>query len=76
VSDASSLPEVAGSAGLKVPPHDIKAWTHALHTAKVDVNWRAQASEQGFREAARYRWEDTARQTVKSYQCALEDSLG
>jgi glycosyltransferase involved in cell wall biosynthesis len=71
VSDVSSLPEVAGTAGMCLPPHDIDAWTDALHRALVDSDWREAARQQGFREAARYSWDNTARETLASYRRAL-----
>jgi glycosyltransferase involved in cell wall biosynthesis len=71
ISDASSLPEVAGNAGLRVPPHNISAWTSALHQAYTDSLWREQARTQGFLEANRYQWRITARQTIESYRLAL-----
>lgn len=70
VSAASSLPEVVGSAGLQVAPHDIDAWESALHHALTSAEWRATAREQGFRSASRYRWSLTAEQTVDSYRRA------
>jgi glycosyltransferase involved in cell wall biosynthesis len=72
VADASSLPEVAGDAGLCVPPHDVRAWTDALHRAMTDAVWRTQAAERGLAQASRYTWQDTARQTIRSYACALD----
>jgi glycosyltransferase involved in cell wall biosynthesis len=71
VSDASSLPEVAGMAGRTLPPHDVSVWTEALRAAEGDDTWRREAREQGFREASRYSWDETARQTVLSYERAL-----
>lgn len=71
VSDASSLPEVVGSAGLSVPPHDLDGWKTALQRAWQDAEWRSKAREQGFAEAARYSWANTAEQTVISYRKAL-----
>jgi glycosyltransferase involved in cell wall biosynthesis len=71
VSNVSSLPEVAGTSGLMLPPHDVEAWTDALALAYQDVNWRSAASQNGQQEASRYRWQTTARQTLRSYQCAL-----
>ncbi len=71
VSAASSLPEVAGSAGLCLPPHDIAAWTQALHHVRHDAHWREQASRQGIKDAQRYTWQETARQTLRSYECSL-----
>lgn len=71
ISDASSLPEVAGEAGQKLPPHDITAWSDALNRAMNDSNWRDQASQRGLVEAQRYSWQTTAQQTLRSYEWAL-----
>jgi alpha-1,3-rhamnosyl/mannosyltransferase len=70
-SDVSSLPEVAGSAGLCLPPQDASVWTAALQRAYHDGKWREDAAHQGLEEAKRYRWRETATQTVRSYQRAL-----
>jgi glycosyltransferase involved in cell wall biosynthesis len=72
VSDASSLPEIAGATGLRVPPLDTAAWTAALHRALADEDWRRQAAEGGPIEAARYRWDVTARETIASYRRAVK----
>ena len=71
VSDTSSLPEVAGEAGLCIPPHDVEAWTAALRRAADDAEWRGSARERGMIEAARYHWSLTAQQTVASYRRAV-----
>ena len=71
VSDASSLPEVAGDAGMRVPPQDIAAWVETLKKAFYDGDWRARATQQGFIEAKRYSWRKTAEQTIISYKRAL-----
>ena len=71
VSDASSLPEVAGSAGMCLPPHDIDAWAGGLRRAVHDDAWREQAAARGIEEARRYTWTETARQTVASYRRAV-----
>jgi len=72
VSDASSLPEVVGQAGLCIPPHDVPAWTEALRRASRDAAWRMQARENGLREARRYTWPQTAAHIIASYQHALD----
>ena len=71
ISDASSLPEVAGHAGITLPPQAVDQWTQALRRAYSDANWRQQAVQQGLAEAKRYSWQLTAAQTIKSYQQAL-----
>ena len=72
VAAASSLPEVVGEAGLCVPPRDVPAWTDALHSAMTDSGWRQQVIERGLAQASRYTWQETARQTIRSYACALD----
>jgi glycosyltransferase involved in cell wall biosynthesis len=76
VSDASSLPEIVGTTGIRVPPHDTAAWSAALHRALTDVNWRRQAADRGPVEAARYRWEATAQETIDSYRRAVINAYG
>jgi glycosyltransferase involved in cell wall biosynthesis len=75
VSDASSLPEVAGDAGLCISLDDAAAWTAALRRASQDAAWRETARERGFAAAARYTWNHTARETVNSYQRAIANRL-
>lgn len=72
VSDASSLPEVAGNAGLTIAPNDTAAWTDALHTGLTDEAWCANARQRGLDQAARFTWQETASHTVNSYRAALK----
>ena len=71
VSNASSLPEVAGNAGLCLPPRDVDAWRDGLQRAYADADWRREAAERGLTEAARFTWTNTAAQAVAAYQRAL-----
>lgn len=71
VSNASSLPEVSGSMGISLSPHDIPAWTQALKRAYSDDTWRAAAGQQSIQDASRFSWQATAQQTILSYQQAL-----
>jgi glycosyltransferase involved in cell wall biosynthesis len=71
ISDASSLPEVAGEAGISLSPRDIAAWTAALRRAYHDEAWRSEASRKGLIEAQRYQWAQTAGATIASYQKAI-----
>lgn len=72
ISDASSLPEVAGSSGLQIDPYNVTEWTEALQRAFHDELWQEQTRRQGLMEAQRYRWTKTAQATVTSYQKALD----
>jgi glycosyltransferase involved in cell wall biosynthesis len=71
VSDVSSLPEAAGDTGLRLPPHDIAAWTAALGRAIADAGWRRDAGRRALERAAGFTWAQTAAQTVESYKKAL-----
>jgi glycosyltransferase involved in cell wall biosynthesis len=68
VSDASSLPEVAGDAGMRVKPDDVGAWTAALARAADDADWRQAARERGIERAARFTWSEAARRTAAVYR--------
>lgn len=71
VSDVSSLPEAVGDTGLRLPPHDVPAWTEALARAIHDPAWRAEQGERARQRAACFTWTETARQTLESYKRAL-----
>jgi alpha-1,3-rhamnosyl/mannosyltransferase len=72
VSDASSLPEVVGESGFKIPPRDIQAWADALRTAYHDATWRESAGQHGLNETRRYNWALTAQTVVNTYRQALK----
>lgn len=72
-SDISSLPEVAGSAGLCIPPHDETAWAETLRRIYYDSDWRQQARQQGLKRAQQFDWMTTARATLSAYQRAMSD---
>jgi glycosyltransferase involved in cell wall biosynthesis len=67
VSSASSLPEIAGEAGLCLPPHEPDAWAQAMQQVAADDAWRAQASARGQQVAAGFSWMRTAERTAASY---------
>ena len=70
-SQASSLPEVAGAAGLCLPPEDEEAWAWALRRAKDDADWRENAASLGLERARQFSWTRTAALTLSSYRKAL-----
>ncbi|HHX63462.1 MAG TPA: glycosyltransferase family 4 protein [Chloroflexi bacterium] len=71
VADGSSLGEVAGPGGLVVPPDDVEALAGALVRLAEEPDLRATLSTRGLEHAARFSWEETARQTVAAYRDAL-----
>jgi glycosyltransferase involved in cell wall biosynthesis len=64
VSTASSLPEVAGEAGLYVDPTSPAAIASAIIRVATDEQLRDCLSRAGRERARRFRWEDTARATA------------
>lgn len=59
-SDRSVLPEVTGDAALLVDPGDEAAITDALARICTDAALRAELTEAGYANIARYRWESAA----------------
>jgi glycosyltransferase involved in cell wall biosynthesis len=70
-SNAASLPEVIGDAGLLVAPTDVAGLAEALWRALSDRGLRAELRAKGLDRAARFTWAHTAALTLESYQRAL-----
>jgi glycosyltransferase involved in cell wall biosynthesis len=71
IADASSLPEVGGVCGLTVPPLDRDAWAAALRRVYADSAWRQAASLEGIQAAKAFTWRQTAHDTVRAYERAM-----
>jgi glycosyltransferase involved in cell wall biosynthesis len=67
-SNASSLPEVVGQAGLLLPPDNAGAWAEALSRVLSDAGLSRDLRARGLSRAGQFTWELTARQTVAVYQ--------
>lgn len=59
-SNAGSLPEVVGSAGVLLPPTDVGAWTEAIVRLLTDPDEASLARERAVRRADSYRWSQAA----------------
>lgn len=70
-STASSLPEVAGEAALMFDPHDEKAIARAMERL-LDPREAERLRALGLERARQFTWQRTARETLASYQRALE----
>jgi glycosyltransferase involved in cell wall biosynthesis len=68
VSNASSLPEVAGKAGFAVPPHDVKIIADAVYNILVNYELRTGMIETGLEHVKQFSWERAARDTLKLYR--------
>ena len=67
-SSASSLPEVAGDAAILVDPLDIDGFTRAIEQVLEDAELRNELRQLGLRQAARFTWDRTARETIAVYE--------
>ncbi len=70
-SNASSLPEVIGDAGLMVDPLDVEALAGALGRALWDDEWRAEAIARGLARARQFTWRRAAEQLLAVYERVL-----
>jgi glycosyltransferase involved in cell wall biosynthesis len=67
-SNAASLPEIVGDAGLLVDPADVGALTEAMHAVLTGEDLRAGLRSRGLAQAARFSWRRTADETVAVYE--------
>ena len=67
-SDAASIPEVVGSAGVLLPPDDAEGMAGALIQLATDEGFRAELSRRALAQAARFSWERTAQETLAAYR--------
>ncbi|MCC7107340.1 MAG: glycosyltransferase family 4 protein, partial [Chloroflexi bacterium] len=73
VSNAASLPEVVGQAGLLVDPLDEHGLAEAIRRGLGDEEWRTTMSEAGPVQAASFSWQRMARQTLAVYDDLLSE---
>jgi glycosyltransferase involved in cell wall biosynthesis len=73
-SNASSLPEVVGDAGLMVDPMDVQGLAAALACALADPAWRAEAVTRGTQRAAQFTWQRAAQQLLAVYEQVLNET--
>lgn len=63
-SNASSLPEVVGNAGMLVDPYDARSMAGAVIAVCSDDGLHDQLSQRGLLRAARFSWQRTALETM------------
>ncbi len=63
-SSLTALPEVAGEAALLFDPRDPEAFAETLDRISNDETLHEQLREEGFRQAAKFDWQQTARRTI------------
>ena len=67
-SNASSLPEVAGDAGVLVEPDDVEGLTKEMLSLLSDEGRREELRKRGLARAKQFSWDETARQMVEVYR--------
>ena len=70
-TNVSSMPEIAGEAGLLVPPGDVAALENALEKLLSDPGERERRSRLGLEHARQFTWERTAQETYQVYRQVL-----
>jgi glycosyltransferase involved in cell wall biosynthesis len=73
-SDAASLPEVVGDAGMLVSPRDVGAWVQAIDRLLGDPTLRAGFGARGLARARRFSWDAAADRTLEVYRSVLASS--
>jgi glycosyltransferase involved in cell wall biosynthesis len=71
-SNAASLPEVVGDAGIQLPPRDVRAWAQALDSLLGDPAARADLRASGLARARGFGWSTAARRTLEVYRSAAK----
>lgn len=71
VSDAASLPEVAGKAGIYFNPDDQTSLLEAIRKTIYDPYFSRNMIEEGYKQLKNFSWEKCAEQTSLSYKKAL-----
>jgi glycosyltransferase involved in cell wall biosynthesis len=71
-SDSSSLPEVVGDAGVKLPPKDTAALTAALSRLLDDAALRAHYRQAALERARLFSWQRAAAETQSVYDYVYE----
>lgn len=66
-SNTSSLPEVAGEAGIMVDPQNINSLAEAMSKVLTDGKLRNNMIRKGLEQAKGFSWEKTAEQTLEVY---------
>jgi len=67
-SNTSSLPEIVGDAALTFDPLDVEEMAAKIKEALYDETLREEIREKGLRQAAKFSWEKTGRETLKIYR--------
>lgn len=73
-SNVSSLPEVAGDAGILVEPMDVESIADAVHHLHNDSIYYKNLIDKGLVRVKAFTWEATAEQIAEVYERAIEQN--
>ncbi len=73
-SNASSIPEIVGDAGMLVDPHDARAMAGALIAVCTEDSLHDDLSERALTQAAKFSWEKCARETALAYEDVMRSA--
>jgi glycosyltransferase involved in cell wall biosynthesis len=71
VSNAASLPEVCGDAGVYVDPNDVSRIAEGICKVLTDSELKRGLVEKGFERARLFGWEKTAKETLEIFSQVL-----
>jgi len=67
-SNASSLPEIVGDAGILVNPCDVEAMAKEMERVLIDKNLQRKLINNGLEQAKKFNWAETALKTIEVYK--------
>lgn len=70
-SNTTTLPEIVGSGGIAVNPHDHEALAAAIEKVLTNSELYESLRKKGIKQASKFSWTETARQTLESYHLVL-----
>jgi len=70
VSNASSLPEVAGTSAFVVPPQNLEQIADTVYNVIINQQLKDGMMETGLDHAKKFSWEETAQKTLEVYRKA------
>ena len=73
-SNASSVPEIVGDAGILVDPQDARAMAGALIAVCTEDALHDELSERALKQAEKFSWEKCARETAEAYETVMRNA--
>lgn len=74
IANATSLPEIAGKAGLRFDPYDPIDLARKIEKVLLDNNLSSEMSQHGIEHARSFTWTNTAKEILKCYPKILENN--